>query len=216
MARKKVKRRDNTKIALIVIVVILLAAAVFYFRGSIFPKKQAAATSLTYTLTYNGFDFAYVDGLWYTVVKSQDHKFGFKIALHYNPGEIKDFPVDGNLSAFLPVTKGYIAFDPMETQLGYVIVANGELSLTLATAFKAVQLQPLNLTTVCTKNDYRGCGRYPILDCNTSKEKVVYLRQSDDPRIIVVNQTCIIVQGRDYDLVKGVDRILYSWFNVMP
>ncbi len=212
MARKKEKKKNNTWIALIVIEVIVLAGVVFYFRGSIFTNNAAAVTSYT----YNNTDFTKMDELWYSTVKSLDHRFSFKIALHYGPRDVKDFPVEGNLSSFLPVYNGYIAFDPLETQLGYVIVANGEFSITLATAFKAVQLQPLNFTTVCTQNDYKGCSVYPILDCNSTKEKVIYLRQINDPKVIVVNSSCIIVQGINQDLVKGVDRILYSWFNVVP
>jgi hypothetical protein len=206
------KIKNLVPIIISIVLFIILLCAIFYFRDSLFPKKAAPLTSYS----YNNFDFAKVDELWYTMVKSVDGKYGFKVATHFSPAEIETFPVEGNLKSFLPVNKGFIAFDPLEPDKGYIIVANGEFALTLANSFKAIQNNPLNFTTVCTKNDYRGCSVYPIVDCNTTNEKVVYLRQINEPKVVVVNENCIIVQGIGIDLIKGVDRILYSWFNVMP
>ena len=138
-----------------------------------------------------------------------------EVALHFGPKELVDYPVSGNLSIFIPMKKGYISFDPLEPELGYIMLANGELGLTLAKAFKAVQDKPLNLTTVCSRDDFKTCSKYPIINCNNTNETVIYLKQINESGI-VVEDNCIIIQGKDENLIRGVDRLMYSWFRILP
>lgn len=207
-------KKDNTKIALIVILIILLFFAGFYIRKTFLKEKEPEVIGES-EYTFNNHNFIKVDNLWYTLVKSIDERFLIEIALHFGPKELIDYPISGNLSNFIPVENGYISFDPLEPELGYILIANGELSLTLAKAFKAVQDKPLNLTTVCSRDDYKTCSKYPILNCNNTNDTIIYLRQINDSRI-VVEDNCIIIQGKNEDLLKGVDRLMYSWFKILP
>src|SRR3989344_70717 len=45
---------------------------------------------------YNGFSFVYYDGLWWTSVKNSAGN-NLKISLHYDPRDLEDIPVFGNL-----------------------------------------------------------------------------------------------------------------------
>jgi len=43
---------------------------------------------------------------------------------------------------------------------------------------------------------------------------VLYVKESEKFRVYY-NDNCIVVEGNGFDLVKGVDRILYNLYNVM-
>ncbi len=210
------KKNNNTKIALIVIILIILFLVGYYAKQNFINEKTPEPMPIGETeYTLNNHNFILVDNLWYSLMKSLDNRLLIEIALHFGPKELLDYPVYGNISSFIPIENGYVSFDPLEPELGYIMLANGEFSLTLAKAYSAVQDKPLNLTTVCSRDDHKSCSIYPIINCTNTNNTVIFLKQVNETGIFV-EDNCIIVQGKDEDLVKGIDRLMYSWFGILP
>ncbi|MDO8656790.1 MAG: hypothetical protein Q7K45_06135 [Nanoarchaeota archaeon] len=156
--------------------------------------------------TYNGYSFVKADGLWWTEM----NKFGtlLKIPLHFGPKELEDIPITGTLdSAFNDGDKVYIAIDP-NVQNKYYTLAISELSFNTV---KGMDRLPIGS---CTKENW-ACDNRTIISCdNTHGKPVIELALANETKI-ELNGTCIKVSGREYGIVKSVDRILYQWYGVM-
>ena len=156
---------------------------------------------------YNGFSFVFANGLWYTQIQGGNRLYN--IPLHYGPRDLEDVEIIGDLSSFAGIKETYITFDPTEENLGYVALANGELSTDLVKIFNT------QLTATCTVNDTPACEGVPVITCNNTDESVIFLRQSDEASVELIDN-CVIISGRDEGLVKATNRFLYHLFSIMP
>ncbi len=157
---------------------------------------------------HNGFNFVKIDDIWYTELINKNRRI--TVPLHYGPREVVDVPLTGDLNErFTQAKLVYIAFNPLDHNLSYIAVANGELGLSLARAME------LKLKAACTQNETLACAKQPILSCDTDKERaIIELRQADTPSV-EYKGNCILITGRDWDLVKAVDRLLLKWYQIM-
>ncbi len=155
---------------------------------------------------YNGYSFVKADGLWWTEM----NKFGtlLKIPLHFGPRELEDIPVSGELdSSFNDGEEVFIAIDP-EVQNKYYTLAISELSFNTV---KGLDRIPVGS---CTKENW-ACDNRTIVSCeNPQGQPVIELALANETKI-ELDGTCIKVSGREYGIVKAVDRILYQWYGVM-
>lgn len=155
---------------------------------------------------YNGYSFVKADGLWWT----QMNKFGtlLKIPLHFGPKELEDIPVSGTLNdSFNRGDNVYIAIDP-DVQDKYYTLAISELSFNTV---KGMDRLPIGS---CTKNNW-ACDNRTIISCNNTQGKpVIELALANETKV-ELQGTCIKVSGKEYGIVKAVDRILYQWYGVM-
>jgi len=156
--------------------------------------------------TYNGYSFVKADGLWWTEM----NKFGtlLKIPLHFGPKELEDIPITGTLNpTFNEGDKVYIAIDP-DVQNKYYTLAISELSFNTV---KGMDRLPIGS---CTKENW-ACDNRTIISCDNTQGKPVIELVIENETKVELQGTCIKVSGREYGIVKAVDRILYQWYGVM-
>lgn len=155
---------------------------------------------------YNGFSFVNVDGLWWTEV----NRLGtlVKIPLHFGPRDVENITITGQLSDdFNKGNDVYVSIDPTVVS-GHYVIAMREISANVG--------QGINRNSVgaCTK-DNAGCEDRKILSCkDTQGLPVIDLEIADKPGI-ELSGTCIKVKGKDYDIIRAANRLLYKWYGVM-
>lgn len=155
---------------------------------------------------YNGYSFVKVEGLWWTEI----NKFGtlLKVPLHFGPKELEEVPISGELNpSFNEGDELFIAIDP-DVQNKFYTLAISELSFNTV---KGLDRIPVGS---CTKENW-ACENRTITSCeNTQGKPVIELALADETKI-ELQGTCIKVSGKEYGIVKAVDRILYQWYGVM-
>ncbi len=157
---------------------------------------------------YNEFNFVNIDTIWYTELLYKDKKI--TIPLHYSPRDVENITLLGELdNRFTDARLIYIAFNPLDHNLTYVALANGELSLSLVRAMN------LLLKAACTQNQTYPCAKQPILSCDSDHDRaIIELRQSNETSV-TYKGNCILITGDNWNLVKAVDRLLLKWYGII-
>jgi hypothetical protein len=225
MAKKK-DSRDKVFIGIVVIIILLMVGI---FLVSKFWKGQGQKTvedlfldtmngvENEYQFMYNGFAFVYVDGLWYTKVKSGNKVF--TLPFHFSPKQLEDVPFEGYLAQYMTFMRNnpidgqamsaYVTFDPTSQDMQYIALANGEL------LFNMVETVGLNPIASCTLNETSACYDIPIIQCNSTRLPVIFLDHEGDAEV-KMGGNCLTIKGHGPELAKGVDRFLYALFGIMP
>ena len=155
---------------------------------------------------YNGFSFVKVDGLWWTEL----NKFGtrLKVPLHFAPRELEDIPIKGKFNEkFNEGDSVYVAIDPNVISKYYTLSIS-ELSFNLV---KGMERTPVGS---CTEEN-EACEDRDIINCETANGKpVIELSYTENTGIEFID-TCIKISGTNYDIVKSVNRLLYTWYGIM-
>lgn len=200
----KEQSKNSTKYFIITIVVLLAI-----FLTTIIVTKQLGIKGYK-SVEYNGFEFIERDDTWY--FQWQDlNKQIYNIGLRYNPIEAQESYMFGELNtSFNKRENIYITFDPTlnSKEMKYVLVGTYELIQTLIGPLKS---KPPIMS--CIKNDTETCKNAPIINCDNTNESVIYLSYNE-PAQIELKQNCIIIQGKEFELVRSVDRLLYQWLRV--
>jgi len=181
-------------------IILALIAAIFIVKMVIPPKGPE-------TLSYNGFDFQEVGGLWMT--KWQRGVDVFEVTLHFNPLETENISIGGVLNATASRQPIYITFDPTGEDLQYVALAAAELSLNYARGLNR------SITAACTVNETDACAERPIVSCDDGDKAVIFLNQTTEPSI-ELRGNCIELSGKGFELTRAVDRLLYHFFRIQP
>ncbi|MBU1704276.1 MAG: hypothetical protein KJ922_02845, partial [Nanoarchaeota archaeon] len=158
---------------------------------------------------YNGFSFVNVSGMWFTQVQRFRSTDLYNVQFHYSPEDVESIPVVGDVDNFKDYNGTYIAFDPTSEDYMHTALAAGELSINLATVFKMLPI------AACTKNTTEVCYTRPIVSCMDSDKPIILFDHADKPAVIRENEACIRITGNGTDLVKGVDRLFFQWFEIM-
>jgi len=216
--QKRKERRQLITIIVIVAVILALASGTFSFLK--FSKApQALPIDTLHDLNkqgklspergymYGDHSIVMSDGLWWSDV----YVLGtlYKTPLHFGPRDLENITITGKLNdSFNQQPDIYIAINP-ETSDKYYSLAISELSLNLA---KVMNRAPIGACT--TKNDL-VCPERQIVSCsNPNGSPTIELELSDTPSI-QLQDSCIKITGKDYDITKAVDRLLYQWYGVM-
>ena len=219
---EKEEKDSSLKFFMIGVLAVIIVFALF-FAYNYFQKPKIQTIDDVYDDTlkgstsednflYNGFVFIKVQGLWYTKVKDRENVYN--IPFHFNPQEVKDFPVEGNLQSWLHYTftnyegQYFITFDPDTEDAAHIATANGEFTVNVV---KTIKLYPF---PACTRNETDACSEVDIVTCTNTASPVLYFKVDEVPKVKVENN-CMIIQGREYDFIKGVDRILFEWYNIL-
>ncbi|MBI4451167.1 hypothetical protein HY642_04285 [Candidatus Woesearchaeota archaeon] len=157
------------------------------------------------TVEYNHFTFANVAGSWYWDWKRADGNV-FRIPLRYNPYEVENVTVEGTLAPGFSGRPIYVTFDPRANPLKFVGLASAELSISIGRVFG---LEPK--AGCAAEGDL--CDNVPHVSCS-GENSVIIVREAQ-PAKLVLNNTCIIVQGDKTDITRVADRLLYQWYGVM-
>lgn len=183
---------------LALIVVGIFVAKMFYKPRSPYP-----------TLTYNNFLFEQIEGMWYTQWQRDGQVYN--IGLRYNPKEVETVPVRGRMNETFTRQPFYITFDPDENQSNFKYLALGVAELGL----NIVRGMGGQIMSACTKNISEACADHPIVTCDDDDKAVFYFRTADEPRVRLEGN-CLIIEGKELELIKAVDRVLYHFYTITP
>ncbi len=195
---KSTKRLIKIFVMLLLIFIVILALRMFY--------KPAVEKEQAYM--YNGFEFRNVSGSWNTKIQRNNTDWVYNIPLRYGPRDLETIPINAYPKVFSNYTSIFVTFDPTERELGYTALAAAELTINMA--------QVLDITPVaaCIKNETNACLTRPIVECNSTQLPTIFIKISEEPKV-TIKDNCITVEGKGESLMKAIDRLLLTWFEVM-
>lgn len=200
---------DRDKLQNMFVIGVALTILIFLL-AVFFGVKYYYKPSPGETHQYNSFTFVKKDALWYTNWQRNDKIY--EIGLHYLPPDVENIPVLGTLNeSFNNKNRIYISFDPFSDKKSfkYLALAASELSTNLA---EALGRQPF---AACTRGEQlAACKERPIVTCDNTDLNVIIIKE-EEPTQIVLNNTCITIQGKEYDLIKTAEKTLYTWFRII-
>jgi len=214
------KSSEKVLIISIVIILILLVSIFVYSR---FNKPEPLTLEDLHVLNLKGklkpeqgyvykgvYSFVTLDDVWYTQLQSPKGTKIYSLSLRYSPKDLKDIVIEGNLDRefFDNQTEFYVTFNPTGKEFSYVALAIGDFDTHMLKVFEKTPV------AACDRNETQPCRNRPIVTCEDKDKLVLYIRESDKFRVYY-NDNCIVVEGSGFDLVKGVDRILYNFYNIM-
>jgi len=158
-------------------------------------------------ITYNHFTFVKKDTHWMTDWQGNDglYEAGFR----FNPLEVEQVKISGTLnSSFNNRGVIYVTFDPLvNVSQKYNVLGSGELLLILKRVLHK------NVEMACTQQDDNACLEVPIINCE-SDASVIFIK-NEAPTKVELDNSCITIQGKDMELLRAIDRLLYQWLKIM-
>lgn len=211
----KPESKSNLYFFIILGVIIILFAAVFAARAFIKPKVVTMDDLITKTLQgkedpetnymYKGYVFVKVGNLWYT--KWQRDNYELNIPLHHGPLELEDIKAEGQLDERFNSNHYYLTFDPNGKDFPHVAVATGELGRNLVEGLGA------KIDSACYTN-HSACEGKKIITCDNTNESVIYIKESNETKI-VMDGNCLVLQGKEKELLRVVDRVILQLYGIM-
>jgi hypothetical protein len=211
------KKSDSDRTLLIAAGVIILMVAAIVAIRYIFPEKPKTIDQIIddtlnghdteNNFLYNNFAFVKVGNTWVTRVQKGDKLY--TVPLRFNPKQLEDVQIVGELDKRFVPSNLYITFDPRGDVFTYVALAAGELSINLA---QALDVLP---TAACAYNVTEACYDRPIVSCQDNDKAVIFLREANET-MVILQGNCMVLQGEEMNLLKAVDRVLYIWYGIMP
>lgn len=156
---------------------------------------------------YNNYAFVEAGNMWYT--RWQKGNNLYTIPLRFNPRQVENVTIIGELDKRFDPKNLYITFDPRKEPFAYVALGAAELSINLVRALDAVP------TAACAYNTTAACSARPIVTCQDEDKAVIFIREANETAVLL-NGNCIVIQGDQMNLLKAVDRVLYIWYGIMP
>lgn len=215
--KKSVPKKFIFMVAAIVVVLLAILAYnplhnYFFPTGAVVTVSDLFLKNLNDELPqdqgyhYNQYSFILFDGLWYTEVQYENKNF--QVPLHFGARDLENVSIVGRLDDGFEKPEVYLAFNPLESD-DYVGVVLGELSQNLALV---IHRQPIG---ACDRNETPACLERPIVNCSQTDKAIVMLVQDDGPKI-ELKGNCVVLKGKEYDLVKAADRMILLWYGIMP
>ena len=204
--------------------ILLLTFASFFAVGYYKSHKRPLTIEELHDLNFEGkldsdegyvhdgiYSFIKLDGFWYTALQSQSAKTLYNFAFRYSPRDLASLPVTGTLdtSLFNSAAEYYITFNPTAQNLSHTVLAVNDFNQHMINAFKKFPI------AACDRNETVACADRPIITCENTEKVVVYIKNEEIPSV-EFEDNCIIISGQGFDQVKGVDRVLYKFYNIMP
>ena len=160
---------------------------------------------------YKGvYSFVKFDDLWYTQLMSPKGTRFYNIQFRYDPREVEDINIGGWLDTelFNNATEYYVTFNPTGNDFSSVALAVGDFNTHMTKIFFK------NPIAACDRNETEACGDRPIITCDGTDKMVLYVKEANNTRVYY-DDNCIVVEGSGFELVKGVDRVLYDFYDIM-
>ena len=214
------KSSEKTLIISIVVIILLLISLITF---SIFNKPQPKTLEDLHVLNLKGkikpeqgyvykgvYSFITLDNLWYTQVTSPKGTKLYDLALRYSPKDLEDIEIEGKLNGelFNNKTEFFVTFNPTGKGFSYIALAVADFDTHMSKVFEKYPI------AACDRNETEACKTRPIVTCADTDKLVLYIKESGRFRTYY-NNNCIVVEGSGFDLVKGVDRVLYNLYNIM-
>jgi hypothetical protein len=159
---------------------------------------------------YSGYSFVKYDGMWHTQMMSPLGTREYNIFFRYGPKEAIHVPIYGqlNLTLFNDAKDYYVTFNPMDEGLQYVALAVNDFNQQMINIFFKIPIP------ACDRNETVACTTVPIINCTNTDKLVFYLKQADETAVNIYNN-CIVVEGTDLELVRAVDKVLYTFYGIL-
>ena len=217
MGEKKKKGKDSIFYYTLGIIVFVIAA-IFLFPKLIHkePTIKTIDDIIKDTLTdgesentriYNGFVFVREGPIWYTQVRNPDTNNLYNFGVRFNPIQVENITIEGNVDESFRTGDVYITFEPYDDELAYISLASTELSLNLARAMG------VNVTAACME-EHPHCVNREIITCNNTDKPVIEIINSDEAKL-VMDGNCMRIQGREFELLRVVDRVIFQAYGIM-
>lgn len=219
-APEEPKSSDKPLLIVIGIIALVIAAVIVY---SIFNKEQPKTLEDMHVLNLQGklkpeqgyvykgvYSFVNFDGVWHTQLMSPKGTKVYSMALRYSPREVENMAIEGMLDKqfFDSQTEFFVTFNPTGNDFSKVALAVADFDAHLTKVFEKIPI------AACDRNETEVCRERPIVTCSDNDKLVLYIKESDRLRVYY-NSNCIVVEGAGFDLVKGVDRVLYNLYGIM-
>jgi len=215
------KKSSEKALVISIVVIVLLFVAVFAYSIINKPKPQTLEDLHVLNLkgklkpeqgyVYKGvYSFVTLDNLWYTQLTSPKGAKIYSLALRYSPKDLEDIAIEGTLNTefFNNKSEFFVTFNPTGKEFSYVGLAVADFNTHMAKVFEK---KPI---AACDRNETEACKTRPIVTCEDADKLILYIKESERFRTYY-NDNCIVVEGNGFDLVKGVDRVLYNLYNIM-
>ena len=218
-------KSDRTLIVILVLVAILIGG---FFSIQHFNKEEDVVLTLDdlHQMNLDGeldsevgylyndvYSFVKQDNVWYTKLLSQTGNTEFGFNFRYGPREVENFSLVGELDTdlFDNATEYFVTFNPLGKDFTQLQAARFDFDTQMIKIFRKV---PKSACDRNASNQTSACDTVPIVTCDSTDEIVMYYVESDDAGV-EYRDNCIIVSGREFDFVKGVDRILFDFYDIM-
>jgi len=219
---KEVKLKSDRTIIIGAIVIVLLFASIF--AAKFFNQERPETIDEMHELNFKGklkkdqgylyndvYSFVKFDELWYAQLVSPKGTRLYNIQFRYGPREVENINIGGSLNTELlnNATEYYVTFTPHEGNnfSGTVLAVNDFNQQMINIFFK----KPI---AACDRNETSVCANRPIITCDNTDDLVLYLKESDKLEVYF-DDNCIVIEGNGFDLVKGVDRVLYDFYGII-
>ena len=222
-SRKQITRSQSSEKVLIISIAVIVLLFIAVLAFSVFYKQQPKTLEDLHVLNLKGelkpeqgyvyegvYSFVTLDNLWYTQLTSPKGTKIYSLALRYSPRDLKDIVIEGNLDKdfFDQQSEFFVTFNPTGREFSYIGLAVADFNTHMSKVFEK---KPI---AACDRNETEPCKNRPIVTCEDKDKLVLYIKESERFRAYYSNN-CIVVEGDGFDLVRGVDRILYNLYNIM-
>lgn len=145
---------------------------------------------------YNGYKFSKAEGGFMTYVD------GKKIVLYNNPNELTNTTTGfADFNELNSAEKIYVSVNPEDNLGNYLFGLQYNL---------LNNLKPKKVSACYVDNEL--CKELPLKDCKdaSARIKVILIRKGDTK--IEYKDNCLIIQGKDEELVKFIDKLILNMF----
>lgn len=216
------EKKGSDKILLICIISLILLFALVFFITKI-TKEQPMTIEDMHKLNIQGklkpeqgylyknaYSFVNLDGFWYTQLTSSSGKRLYNMNLRYGPRDLEDIRILGYLDSelFNNATDYYVTFNPVGNDFSHVALAVSDFNQHMTQVFLK---KPI---AACDRNETEVCKDRPIITCDNTDKVVLYVKKANES-FVRYGDNCIIVGGNGFDLVKGVDKVLLNFYEIM-
>ncbi len=205
MTEKKQEPKPTSAIRNVIVIVLAIAVLIALFMVAYKSLHRSSAPDLT----YNYFEFYKIEDMWHTQWQRDGQVYD--VGLRYSPLEVENVTVTGiDLNITFRKLPQYITFDPEEnvSDMKYLALGVGELGLNVVRGLGG------RIEMACTKNATEACADHPIVTCDDADKGVYYLRTAEMPRVILAGN-CVVIEGKELDLIRAIDRILYTFYGII-
>ena len=218
---KEVKLKSDKTLIIGAIIIILLFGTIFGLRH--FGQERPETIDELHELNFKGklkkdqgylydkvYSFVKFDGLWYAQLVSPKGTRLYNIQFRYGPREVDNINIEGMLNTNLlnNATEYYVTFNPTGQNFSAMALAAGDFNTHMTNIFFK---QPI---AACDKNETLACANRPIITCDNTDKLVLYVKEANNSKVYF-DDNCIVVEGNGFDLVKGIDRVLYDLYGII-
>lgn len=214
---KKISDKVMVFVALAIIIIVAAIISIRFFVKDEPPKNIDDLHKLNLEgkldeeqgYVYSGYSFVKYDDMWHTKMMSPMRSREYNIHFRYGPKEAKDVPTSGqlNLTLFNSAKDYYVTFNPIGEELQYVALVVNDFNQQMINIFFKTPIP------ACDRNETDACASVPIINCTNTDKLVFYVKTADETKVEVDNN-CIIVQGKGFELVRAVDKLLYTLYDI--